>query len=162
MKVLWWGITVWWRPLLIWCRSAFWEETLSLPLFPYRLLTAWWYLLFSQLVKHLKTLWSQNRPFWCLMAAPGVLLYLRLKTQALLRGITLSTSWCRMGEEGIIPLFPPISPLSLLSFLSFWSHHQIFPGFYEWRLPESGLGNGWLKKTFEKMRLSKLSPLIKP
>lgn len=27
---------------------------------------------------------------------------------------------------------------------------------------EGGLGNGWLKKTFEKMCLSKLSPLITP
>lgn len=51
--------------------------------------------------------------------------------------------------------------LAVLPF-SFWSHHQIFPGFYEWRLPESSLGNGWLKKTFQKMRPSKPSPLIKP
>lgn len=96
-----------------------------------------------------------------------VLLYLRLKKHrpCLKEGITLGTRWCRMGEEGIVSLSSPARPISLLSFvsfLSFWSHHQIFPGFYEWRLPESGLGNGWLKKTFEKMRLSKLSPLIKP
>lgn len=119
MKVLRWGITVWWKPLLIWCRLAFWEETVFLAWFPYWLLTACWYLLFSQLLKHLKTLWSQNRPFWCLMAAPGVLLYLRLKTQALLWRITLSSSWCRMGEEGIIPLFPPHLP-ALLAVLPFF------------------------------------------
>lgn len=29
MKVLRWGITVSWKPLLIWCRLAFWEETVS-------------------------------------------------------------------------------------------------------------------------------------
>ena len=115
MKALRWDITVWWRPLLIWCRLAFWEETVFLAWFPYWLLTACWYLLFSQLLKHLKTLWSQNRPFWCLVAAPGVLLYLRLKTQAPLGGITLSTRWCRMGEEGIFPPSPssPCCPSSL-------------------------------------------------
>lgn len=47
MKVLRWDITVWWKPLVIWCRLAFWEETIFLAWFPYWLLTACWYLLFS-------------------------------------------------------------------------------------------------------------------
>lgn len=113
MKELRWGITVRWKPLLIWCRLAFWEETVLLAWFPCWLLTACWYLLFPQLLKHLKTLWSQNHPFWCLAEAPGILLYLCLKKQAPLWGITLGACWCLIGEEGIIPQFSPILPALL-------------------------------------------------
>lgn len=80
----------------------------------------------------------------------------RLRSEELPSAL-LSVGWGRR----ISFFFFSTSPHSL-SFLSFWSHCQIFLVFYEWRLPESSLGNGCLKKTFEKMCQSKPSPLIKP
>lgn len=109
-----------WRPLSSWCQPAFWKEGGSLAWFPHWLSTACWYLLFSALLQHLKTLWSQICPSWCLTATLCVLLYLRLKTP--LRGITPPPLGVRLGEEIIIVPFLPPHPclpasLTVLNFL---------------------------------------------
>lgn len=171
MKVLRWDITVWWKPSLIWCRLAFWEETVFLAWFPYWLLTAFWYLLFSLFSPTGPTLTTPQASEDPLKSKSPILMS-HGSTQHFVVFASENTgpAWRNYPQHSLAsdggggyhsPFFPPNSLLSSLSFLSFWSHHQIFPSFYEWRLPESILGNGWLKKTFEKMRLSKLSPLIK-
>lgn len=155
-----------WRPLPSWCQLALWKEGGALAWFPHWLSTACWYLMFSALLQHLKTLWSQICPFRCLAATLRVLLDLLLKT--LLRGINPPPLGVRLGEENIIlPFYPPPSPLhvswlsslSLTFFLILSSNLCCFWGV---TFAECGLGNGWLKKTCEKMCLSKPSPLIKP
>lgn len=171
MKALRWDITVWWKPLLIWCRLAFWEETVFLALFPYWLLTAFWYLLFSLFsptgptLDNSSSIWRPSEVkiahfdvSWQYPAFCCICVWKHGPCLEELPSALVGIGW---GRRVSLALFPPVSLLSSLSFLSFWSHHQIFLSFYEWRLPESILGNGWLKKTFEKMRLSKLSPLIK-
>lgn len=57
-------------------------------------------------------------------------------TGPLLGGTTLNVRWSWVGWGGGwgCGSFLSIFLLFLPSFPSFWSNHQIFPGFYEWRL----------------------------
>lgn len=158
-------------PLLIWCRLAFWEETLFLALFPYWLLTACRYLLFSLFSPPGPTLTSPQASKDPLKSKSPILMsHGSTRCFVVFASENTGPAWRNYpqnffvlnGGGGYHSSFSPhlSSHLTVLPFV--WSHRQIFPSFYEWHLPESSLGNGWLKKTFEKMCLSKLSPLIKP
>lgn len=158
MKVLRWDITVWRKPLVIWCRLAFWEETVFLAWFPYWLLTACWYLLFflfSPTGPTLTTPQASEDPLKSkspiLMSHGSTLCFVVFASENTGPAWRNYPQHLLASDEGrrvsfLYPppptLPPPISLFSSLSFLSFWSRHQIFPSFYEWRLPKSSLGNG--------------------
>lgn len=155
--------------LVIWCRLAFREETAFLACFPYRLLTACWYLLFSLFGPNGPTLTTPQASEDPLKSKSPILMsqgsalhfvfFLRLKKQALLGGITLGTGWCQMGEEGIV-----LTPHLLLTVLPFLFDLTIksSPVSMSDVYPRAAWGNDRLKKTFEKMCPSKPSTLIKP
>lgn len=155
MKVLRWDNAVWWKSAVIWCRLAFWEETVFLAWFPYWLLTACWYLLFSLFIPTGLTLTTPQASEDPLKSKSPILMsrgstvhfvvFAYENTGPAWRNYPQHSLVSDGGRRALFP-FPPISQFSLLSFLSFWSHYQIFPSFYDWRLAESSLGNGWAEE----------------